>query len=156
MHTRLQNPNLFFDRHVGVMFWACHVLAQCGKTLARLVKLASFFILFIYLFIFFNQEVILVSLKIFKSCQRPPLPCPLVSTSITSNHSYTHCNLDVHPLDPPTMWAITTLWWSVLLPCTLFINNLVTNHHCDNSHLHRLWRHDTFVCLFTLHVVPST
>ncbi len=55
------------------------------------------------------------------------------------------------------LWGtITTLRWSVLLPCTLFINNLVTNHHCDNSHLHRLWRHDTFVYLFTLHVVPST
>ncbi len=24
-----------------------------------------------------------------------------------SNHSYTHCNLVVHPLDPPTMWVIT-------------------------------------------------
>ncbi len=41
------------------------------------------------------------------------------------------------------LWAITTLWWSVLLPCTLFINNHITNHHCDISHLHRLWRHNT-------------
>ncbi len=81
-----------------------------------------------------------------------------------SNHSYTHCNLVVHPLHPPTMWAITTLWWSVLLPCTLFINNHITNHHCDISHLHRLWRHD--ICLFiyvacgSIHIVivdkPST
>ncbi len=74
----------------------------------------------------------------------------------TSNHLYTHCNLDVHPLDPATMWAISSLWWSVLLPCTLFINNLITNQHYDNSHLHRMWRHDTFVYLFTLHMVAST
>ncbi len=46
----------------------------------------------------------------------------------------------------------------------LFINNHVTNHHCDISHLHRLWSHNTlFIYLhhtwFDPHVTvdkPST
>ncbi len=39
-----------------------------------------------------------------------PYPARWYPPGAISNHSYTHCNLVVHPLDPPTMWAITTLW----------------------------------------------
>ncbi len=74
----------------------------------------------------------------------PPVPLVAIHTHIVTWMSTPWTR-------PTTMWAITTLWWSVL-----FFNNLVTKHHCDNSHLHRLWRHDTFVYLFTLHMVPST